>query len=123
MLREKAKKYRTAKRRKYHVRRKVVGTPDRPRLSVYRSNRHIYAQIIDDTAAVTLASASTMSRELRDKIENPGNKEAAEKVGEAIAKNAQQVGINAVCFDRGANRYQGRARSLAESARKAGLAF
>lgn len=110
-------------RRKYHVRKKVFGTPDRPRLSVFRSNRHIYAQIIDDIAGATLASASTRTKVMRDQCPNAGNKKAAEIVGEAIAKQALGVGIKCVRFDRNRYRYHGRIRTLAEAARKAGLVF
>jgi len=114
---------RAALRRKYHVRKKVLGTPDRPRLSVFRSNRHIYAQIIDDIAGATLASASTRTKGLRDQLPRGGNKKAAEIVGEAVAKQALSVGIKCVCFDRNRYKYHGRVRTLAEAARKAGLAF
>lgn len=112
-----------ALRRKYHVRKKVLGTSDRPRLSVFRSNRHIYAQIIDDVASATLASASTRTKGLRDQLPRTGNKKAAEIVGEAVAKQALSVGIKCVCFDRNRYKYHGRVRTLAEAARKAGLAF
>jgi large subunit ribosomal protein L18 len=112
-----------ARRRKYHVRKKIFGTQDRPRLSVFRSNRHIYAQIIDDLAGATLASASTRSGVLRDQLPSSSDKKAAELVGEAIAKQALGVGIKCVCFDRNRYRYHGRVRALAESARKAGLVF
>ena len=112
-----------ALRRKRHVRKKVSGTPDRPRLSVFRSNRHIYAQIIDDTAGATLASASTKTSSLRDQVPYGGGVKAAEVVGEAIAKQALGVGIKCVCFDRNRYRYHGRVKALADSARKAGLVF
>ena len=112
-----------ALRRKYHVRKKVFGTPDRPRLSVFRSSRHIYAQIIDDIAAATLVSTSTRAKTLRDKVPNGGNKQAAKIVGETIAREAMQVGIKCVCFDRGRNKFHGRTKALAEAARKAGLIF
>ena len=110
-------------RRKYHVRKKVFGTPDRPRLSVFRSSRHIYAQIIDDVAGVTLASASTRAKGLRDRLPNGGDKKAAQIVGEAVAKQALGVGIKCVCFDRNRYKFHGRVRALAEAARKAGLVF
>jgi len=110
-------------RRKYHVRKKVFGTPDRPRLSVFRSNRHIYAQIVDDVAGATLVSASTRAKGLRDRISAGGNKEAAEIVGEAVAKQALGVGIKCVCFDRNRHKYHGRVKVLAEAARKTGLVF
>jgi len=123
MINEKTKAAAAALRRKYHVRKKVFGTPDRPRLSVFRSNRHIYAQIIDDSAGVTLASASTMSKSLREQLERGSGKKAAQIVGEAIAKAALSVGIKCVCFDRNGYRFHGRVKALAESARKAGLVF
>lgn len=114
---------RAAQRRKHHVRKKVNGTPERPRLSVFRSNKHIYAQVIDDVAGLTLASAGTKSKSLRDKIAKTGNKKAAEIIGEAIPKEAFGVGIKCVCFDRGSYRFHGRVKSLADAARKAGLVF
>jgi large subunit ribosomal protein L18 len=110
-------------RRKYHVRKKVFGTPERPRLSVFRSNRHIYAQIIDDIAGATLASASTRAQGLRDQLHGSCNKKAASMVGEAIAKQALGVGIKCVCFDRNRYKFHGKVRSLAEAARKTGLVF
>ena len=94
------------------MRKKLHGTPERPRLSVFRSSRHIYAQVIDDVAGLTLASASTKSKTLRDKIAKTGNKKAAEMIGEAIAKQAMGVGIKCVCFDRGPYKYHGRVKSL-----------
>ena len=112
-----------AMRRKYHVRKKIFGTPERPRLSVFRSNKHIYAQIIDDTAAATLASASTRSGAIKDQIKNGGNKQAAEMVGETIAKEAMGVGIKCVSFDKNRYKFHGRVKAFAESARKAGLIF
>ena len=112
-----------ALRRKYHVRKKVFGTPDRPRLFVFRSNRHIYTQIIDDVAGATLASASTRTKGLRDQLPNSGNKKAAEIIGEAVAKQALGVGIKCVRFDRNRYKFHGRVRALAEAARKAGLVF
>ncbi|MFH1616523.1 MAG: 50S ribosomal protein L18 [Planctomycetota bacterium] len=114
----------TRMRRKLHVRKRIFGTGERPRLSVFRSNRHIYAQIIDDGAGCTLASASTRSKVLADELRGKGgNKAAAEAVGAAIAKQAMQVGINAVCLDRGRCKYHGRVKALADSARKSGLVF
>ncbi len=111
-------------RRKHHVRKKVFGTAERPRLAVFRSNRYIYAQLIDDTAGVTLVAASTQGKALRDQAGRTGNnKKAAETVGETLAKKALDVGIKSVCFDRGSYKYHGRVKSLADAARKAGLAF
>jgi large subunit ribosomal protein L18 len=114
---------RAAMRRKHHVRKKVFGTPDRPRLSVFRSSRHIYAQIIDDVAGVTLVSASTRAKGLRDRLSDSGNAKAAELVGEAVAKQALKVGIKCVCFDRGPYKFHGRVKALVEAARKAELVF
>jgi large subunit ribosomal protein L18 len=92
-------------------------------LAVFRSNRHIYAQIIDDTAGATLVATSTQSKALREQLGKKVNKEAAAVVGEALAKKALDVGIKCVCFDRNRFRYHGRVKSLADAARKAGLAF
>ena len=113
----------SAKRRKYRVRKKVFGTADRPRLSVFRSSRHIYAQIVDDMAGVTLASASSMSADIRSKIGGKGNVDAAKQVGSVLAKQALGVGINCVKFDRNRYRYHGRVKALADAAREAGLVF
>ena len=110
-------------RRKYHVRKKVFGTPERPRLSVFRSNRHIYAQITDDVAGATLVSASTRAKGLRDRLPYGGNKKAAQIVGEEVAKQAISVGIKCVCFDRNRYKFHGRVKTLAEAARKTGLVF
>ena len=114
---------RAALRREYHVRKKVFGTPERPRLAVFRSNKHIYAQVIDDVAGATLVSASTMLKSLREQSPRGGNKKAAQMVGEAIAKQAIGVGIKYVCFDRSSYKFHGRVKALAEAARKAGLVF
>ena len=110
-------------RRKYRVKKKVFGSPERPRLSVFRSNRQIYAQIIDDYAGVTLASAGTGLAAVRKDFSNGGNRVAAEAVGTAIAKQAISVGIKCVKFDRNRYKYHGRVKALADAARKAGLAF
>lgn len=103
------------------IRRKINGTPERPRLSVYRSLQNIFAQIIDDTTGNTLVSASTIEK--NNKIENGSNIEAAKKVGEAIAKKALEKGITTVVFDRGGYVYTGRVKALADAAREAGLNF
>ncbi len=108
-------------KRHLRVRKKVSGTPERPRLSVYRSEKNIYAQIIDDVNAVTLVSASTLDKDLNLKV--GGNKEAAKLVGELIAKRAIDKGITEVVFDRGGYVYHGRVQVLADSAREAGLKF
>ena len=103
------------KRRK-RVRRKIAGTANRPRLSVYRSNVNIYAQLIDDDAARTLAAADS-----REVGEAENRKEAARKVGELIARRAQEAGVEVAVFDRGGNKYHGRIAALAEGAREGGL--
>lgn len=109
------------KKRHAHVRRTITGTAERPRLNVFRSSKHIYAQIIDDVAGVTLASASSLDKELN--LENGGNIEAATKIGETVAKRAIEKGINTIVFDRGGYLYHGRVKELAEAARAAGLQF
>jgi len=111
------------KKRHYRVRTKVFGTAERPRLNVYRSLKNIYAQIIDDEAGVTLVAASTLDKELKEKLAYGGNKEAAKAVGELIAKKAQEKGIKKVVFDRGGYIYHGRVLELANAAREAGLEF
>lgn len=109
--------------RKKRVRAKISGTPQRPRLSVYKSNANIYAQIIDDVNGVTLASANTLQKEVADGLDSTSNVEAASKVGEAIAKKANEAGITEVAFDRNGNIYHGKVKALAEAAREAGLKF
>jgi large subunit ribosomal protein L18 len=111
---EKKRQHRETRRKR--VRRKVVGTAERPRLSVYRSNVHIYAQLIDDDAGNTLAAADS-----REVGEAENRKEAARKVGELIASRATDAGIETVVFDRGGNKYHGRIAELAEGARSGGL--
>ena len=122
MNRQKAKTLQRRKRKK-RVRKKVVGTAEQPRLSVFRSLRHIYAQIIDDDSGVTLVTASTQSKDLADKLKRSDNVEAAGKVGEAVARKALAVGIHRVRFDRSGYLYHGRVQALAEAVRKAGLVF
>ena len=107
-------------KRHYRVRNKIVGTAERPRLCVFRSLSNIYAQIIDDTKGVTLASASTVEKAFEG---NGGNKDAARKIGNTIAERAKQAGITEVVFDRGGNIYHGRVMELAEGAREGGLKF
>ena len=109
------------KKRHQHVRRRVTGTAARPRLNVFRSSKHIYAQLIDDVNSVTLVSSSTVDKELT--VENGGNVDAAKKVGEAIAKRAIDKNIETIVFDRGGYLYHGRIKALAEGAREAGLKF
>jgi large subunit ribosomal protein L18 len=109
-------------KRHLRVRKKIAGTNERPRLSIYRSNCHMYAQIIDDVKGVTLATASTLDKELTE-VGNGGNVDAARKVGELIANRAKSKGIKKVVFDRGGYLYHGRVQALADAAREAGLEF
>ena len=106
---------------RYSIRKKVSGTSDKPRLAVFRSNKQIYAQLIDDTAGNTLASASSLDKEFKNLKENKINQAIA--VGKLIAKNAKEKGIDSVVFDRGGFLYHGRIKALAESARDSGLKF
>ena len=110
-------------RKHLRVRKKIAGTNERPRLNVFRSNKNMYAQIIDDAKGVTLVSASTLDKDLRDQIEKGGGKAAAKMVGEAIAKKALAAGLEDVVFDRGGYIYTGRVKELADGAREAGLKF
>lgn len=112
-----------ASRKKRHarVRSKITGTAERPRLNVFRSNKYIYAQLIDDTNGVTLVSASSMEKDFTG--ESTGNLEAAAKIGETIAKRATEKGLNSIVFDRGGYLYHGRIKALAEAARENGLQF
>jgi large subunit ribosomal protein L18 len=111
------------RRRHLRVRKKMQVSEDRPRLSVFRSLKHIYAQIIDDTAGHTLAAASTLDPEVREKIAGLKKSEQAKVVGEVLAQRAKAHGIEKVVFDRGGYKYHGRVRSLAEGARAGGLEF
>ena len=111
------------KRRKKRFQKKVRGTPERPRLCVYRSNKHIYAQIVDDQETRTLASVSTLSKELASLADKRATKEGAQKVGELIAKKAQERNIQKVVFDRNGFLYHGRIQAVADAAREAGLEF
>ncbi|MBP1706591.1 MAG: rplR [Chloroflexi bacterium] len=110
-------------RRHKRVRAKVEGTQDKPRLSVFRSLNHIYAQVIDDTKGVTLAAASTLDAEISGSSEGKVKKSQAEMVGQAIAKRAIEKGVKKVVFDRGGYKYNGRVQALADAARKEGLIF
>ena len=105
------------------LRHHLAGTPQRPRLAVFRSNNHIYAQIIDDTVGNTLVAASTVEKEIKASLEKTNNVEAAAAVGTAIAKKALEKGITQVVFDRGGFIYQGKVQALADAAREAGLQF
>ncbi|OLR55689.1 50S ribosomal protein L18 [Hornefia porci] len=120
-----AKESRNDRRLKRHarVRKNLIGTPEKPRLCVFRSNKNISCQIIDDENHKTLAAASTVDKELKAEIGHGGNREAARKVGEAIAKRALAKGIEEVAFDRGGFLYHGRVKELAEGAREGGLKF
>lgn len=110
-------------RRHLRIRKRIIGTPERPRLSVFRSLKHLYAQIIDDTTGRTLCSASTLDKELRDKMKGLTKTQQAIEVGKLIAKRALELGIRQVAFDRGGHKYHGRVKALADAAREAGLEF
>ena len=110
-------------RRKFRVRKSLTGTAERPRLSITRSHRNIAAQLIDDQAGRTLASASTLDKQLSSGISYGGNKDAAAAIGKAIAERAAEVGVKEVCFDRGPYKYHGRLEALAAAAREGGLEF
>jgi large subunit ribosomal protein L18 len=116
---------RNAHRQRIHlrVRTKLAGTPERPRLSVYRSLNHIYAQVIDDRTGRTLVWASSLDKEMRKQLKGGGNVAASKVVGKAIAERARAAGIEQVVFDRGGYKYHGRIQALAEAAREAGLKF
>lgn len=110
-------------KRQVRVRKKVKGTTERPRLNVFKSSRHIHAQIIDDTTGVTLVAASTIAPELKGELDYTGNVEAAKKVGAVIAKKAIEKNIISVVFDRNGFLYHGRIKALADAARENGLSF
>ena len=116
-------KQRRLERRKYSLRSNLFGSPERPRLSVYRSSKHIYVQLIDDYAGKTLASVASTNTEVRGDLKNGGNIAAAKQAGKAIAEKAKQIGVTKVCFDRGGRQYHGRVKALADAAREAGLQF
>ena len=122
MIKQRARKPIVQKRHR-SIRTKLAGTAEFPRLAVYRSTKHIYAQLIDDDNKVTIASASTNDKDLREKVKVGGNIEAAKVVGEAIAQKAKKAGIECVVFDRGGFLYHGRVAALADAAREAGLMF
>ena len=110
-------------RRRNHVRRKIVGTVERPRLTVFRSSKHIYAQMIDDLTGRTLAAASSLAPDLRKDVAYGGNIKAAQAVGKRLAEVAKERGISKAAFDRGHYRYHGRIKALADAAREGGLQF
>jgi len=116
------KRSRSAQRQRRHVRvrRNIVGTPERPRLAVFRSNRYIYAQVIDDAAGHTLAAASSLEEDLRTKTLSV---DTAAAVGKRVGERAKEAGVETVVFDRGGNQFHGRVKALADAAREAGLEF
>jgi len=122
MKAEKKKRMMRARKRK-RIRKKITGTPERPRLSVFRSHRHIYCQIVDDLEGRVLAAASTQGLPLKGTVGYGGNKAAAKAVGEEIAKRAKEKKITSIVFDRGGYKYHGRVKELADAARAAGLVF
>ena len=122
MDQQKAKQRRQLRRRQ-HVRRHITGTAERPRLSVFRSSKHIYAQLIDDLSGVTLAAATSNSPDLRTNVPYGGNVKAAAVVGKKLAAVAKEKGISKAAFDRGHYRYHGRVKALADAAREGGLQF
>ncbi len=111
------------RRRSFRVRKSTRGTTERPRLSIFRSHKNIYAQVIDDETGRTLASASSQDKDLRGQVSYGGNKDAATAVGKAVAAKAQAAGITKVAFDRGPYKYHGRIAALADAAREGGLSF
>ena len=110
-------------RRQHRVRKRLFGTPERPRLAIFRSSKHIYAQVINDQTATTLAAASTLDPEIKAQLKYGGNKAAATVVGRVVAERAKKAGIDKVCFDRRSYKYHGRVEALATAAREAGLRF
>ncbi len=117
------KKRKSRLRRHKRIRKKIFGTSERPRLFVFRSLRHIYAHLIDDTQGKTLLTVSTLSPELKAELKTGGNIEAARKVGKLLGEKAKEKGITKVVFDRGGYKYHGRVKALADAAREAGLEF
>ncbi len=115
------KKYKKRLRRRKGIRKKIFGVKEKPRLSVFRSSKNIYCQIIDDTTGKTLASASTLTKDIKDKLPYGGNAKAAELVGQKIAEEASKLGITKIVFDRGGYKYHGRVKALADSARENNL--
>lgn len=118
-----AEKVRQLERRRQRVRQRIFGTPERPRLNVFRSRSHIYAQIIDDMKGATLVAASTLDKSLRTSLKSSGTIEAAKAVGKLLAERAKAAKVQAVVFDRGGRLYHGRIKALAEASRESGLQF
>jgi large subunit ribosomal protein L18 len=110
-------------RRQQRVRKRITGTAERPRLAIFRSSKHIYAQVIDDVAGRTLAAASSLEEGVKSQQAYGGNKAAAALVGKSVAEKAKGAGIDKVCFDRRSYKYHGRVQALADAAREAGLQF
>jgi large subunit ribosomal protein L18 len=110
-------------RRQRRVRNRLFGTPGRPRLAVFRSSKHIYAQMVNDESGTTVVSASTLDPEIKAQLKYGGNKAAAVVVGRVVAERAKKAGIDKVCFDRRSYKYHGRVAALAQAAREAGLQF
>lgn len=122
MIKQKNRKLEAAKRHQ-RIRVKLSGTTERPRLAVYRSTKHIYAQIIDDVKCITIVSAGSVEKEIKEKIAHGGNVEASKTIGKLIAERAKKAGVSQVVFDRGGYLYHGRIAALADAAREAGLEF
>lgn len=120
---KKVDKNKSRLKRHMRIRKKIHGTQERPRMCVFKSSKNIYVQLVDDDNRNTLVSASTLDNEIKSELSNTGNKEAAKKVGELIAKRATDKGIENVVFDRGGYLYHGRIAELANGAREAGLKF
>jgi large subunit ribosomal protein L18 len=120
---KKIDKNKSRQKRHMRLRTKIQGTPDRPRLNVFRSSKHIYAQIIDDATGKTIVSASTVEKGVKADLENTSNIDAAKRIGQLAAERALEKGVSVVVFDRGGFIYHGRVKALAEAAREAGLKF
>lgn len=110
-------------RRQRHVRKRLHGTVERPRLAIFRSSKHIYAQVVNDDTGTTLASASTLDPAVKADLAYGGNKAAAAIIGKLVAERAKELGIDKICFDRRSYKYHGRVQALADAAREAGLQF
>ena len=120
---KKSDKNQLRKKKHMRIRNKITGTPERPRLNVYKSSKNVYAQIIDDTKGLTIVSASSIDTALKGSVKYGGNKEAAKEVGKLIAQRAVEKGVKLVVFDRGGYVYHGRVKELADAARAEGLEF
>jgi large subunit ribosomal protein L18 len=122
MIKQKNRKE-NAQKRHGRIRTTIEGVPDKPRMAVYRSNKHIYAQIIDDTKGITLVSAGSIEKEVREKYKIGGNIQVAKEIGKLVAERAKKAGIEKIVFDRGGFLYHGRIAALADGAREEGLVF